>query len=172
MAFTLGLNITSSDAGNVANPCAPGAKKMTSCRIPRLAADYANSNPCNPCNPRTSKNPCSPYTPHRATNPCSPRNPRAAKNPCNPCAAGGIESPEISDAEAVDAYNCARPQMIQAYQKSRHPVTFDYSSWNRFSKISRSYSRWLGSYAPDKKHTRNRDNSDYRPDRSCHGQRP
>ena len=144
IAITLGLGFSTSNAGNVANPCAAnpcnpcsaGAKITTVCRIPRLVANYAKANPCNPC---ATKNPCNPCAGKNPCNPCAvknPCNPCAGKNPGNPCAAGDIEPPELSDSEAIAAYQCARPHMVQAYRKSGHPVGAEYSSWDRFSKVS------------------------------------
>lgn len=104
-------------AANPCNPCAASpcaADVPDNCVIPRLA-DAAH-NPCNPC---AARNPC---------NPC------AAKNPCNPCAAGAAV--ELTDAEAVAAYDCLRDGMRAAYGSSGNATAASYAGWRRYSRVA------------------------------------
>jgi hypothetical protein len=73
--------------------------------VPRLQAAAA----CNPCNPCAA----------------------AACNPCNPCAAGGTE---LTDAEAVAAYDCLLNDLKVAYAKSGNDIAVSYADWPRYSK--------------------------------------
>ena len=99
-------------AAAACSPCSPcGAGKI--CVVPRLQAAAA----CNPC-AAAKCNPCSPC------NPC---------NPCNPCAAGGAE---LSDAEAVAAYDCVLNELKAAYAKSGNDIAVSYANWSRYSKQS------------------------------------
>ena len=127
---------------NPCNPCAAaacgpcGAGKK--CVVPRLqsAAACNPCNPCaaakcNPCNPCAAAkcNPCNPC----AAAKCNPCNPCAAAacNPCNPCAAGGTE---LTDAEAVAAYDCLLNDLKVAYAKSGSDIAVSYADWPRYSK--------------------------------------
>ncbi len=132
-------------AAAACSPCGAGKK----CVVPRLQAAAAcnpcaaaKCNPCNPCNPCAAAkcNPCNPCNPCAAAkcNPCNPCNPCAAAkcnpcNPCNPCAAGGTE---LTDAEAVAAYDCLVNEMKAAYAKSGNDIALSYASWPRYSKQS------------------------------------
>ncbi len=126
-------------ACNPCNPCA--AAKCNPCN-PCAAAKCNPCNPCaaaacNPCNPCAAAkcNPCNPCNPCAAAkcNPCNPCNPCAAAkcNPCNPCAAGGTE---LSDAEAVAAYDCLLNDLKAAYAKSGNDIAVSYADWPRYSK--------------------------------------
>ena len=113
---------------NPCNPCA--AAKCNPCN-PCAAATCNPCNPCaaakcNPCNPCAAAkcNPCSPCSPCSPCNPC---------NPCNPCAAGGAE---LSDAEAVAAYDCVLNELKAAYAKSGNDIAVSYANWSRYSKQS------------------------------------
>ncbi len=128
-------------AGSPCNPCV-AAGVATECVVPRLVGSYHSGNPCavkkpyNPCNPCGTKKACNPCATNKA---CSPCNPCAASNPCspcNPCAAGLKEPPELSDAEAVAAYDCVSPHMAKAYRKSCHPAAVAYRDWQRFNWVS------------------------------------
>jgi hypothetical protein len=109
--------------------------------VPRLQAAAAcnpcaaaKCNPCNPCNPCAAAkcNPCNPCNPCAAAK-CNPCNPCAAAkcNPCNPCAAGGTE---LTDAEAVAAYDCLLNELKAAYAKSGNDIALSYADWPRYSK--------------------------------------
>jgi hypothetical protein len=109
------------------NPCAAAKPN------PRLAAACnpcaaAKCNPCNPC-AAAKCNPCNPC----AAAKCNPCNPCAAAacNPCNPCAAGGTE---LTDAEAVAAYDCLLNDLKVAYAKSGNDIAVSYADWPRYSK--------------------------------------
>ncbi len=114
------------------NPCNPfnpcGAVGMaTECVVPRLVAKSRNANPPAVKQPY---NPCKPCAAKRVCNPC------AVKKACNPCAAKAKRPPDLSDAEAVAAYDCVSPQLAEAYRKSGNPVAVAYRNWSRFSRIS------------------------------------
>ena len=102
--------------------------------MPRLAAvNPCAANPCNPCNPCAAvnpcaANPCNPCNPCAAANPCGPCNPCS---PCNPCAAGGAV--EISDAEALEVYDCVKGYMQEAYGVADDPNAGSYLGWWRYS---------------------------------------
>jgi hypothetical protein len=95
--------------------------------VPRLQAAAA----CNPC-AAAKCNPCNPCNPCAAAK-CNPCNPCAAAkcNPCNPCAAGGTE---LTDAEAVAAYDCLLNELKAAYAKSGNDIALSYADWPRYSK--------------------------------------
>lgn len=118
-------------AANPCNPCAASAAAVASgCVVPRLAnaAKAVTGNPCaaqNPCNPCSAANPCNPCA---AVNPC---NPCAAANPCNPCSAK--ETPELTHAEAVAAYDCILDEMRAGYRKSGNETAVRYVEWRRYS---------------------------------------
>jgi hypothetical protein len=124
---------------NPCNPCAGGGSAGLKCAVPRLQA--AAGNPCavpkasSPCNPCAAGNPC---------NPCA-----AASNSCNPCAAAGPV--QLTDAEAVAAYDCLLNEMRAAYAKSGSPVATSYSEWRRYSKnayVSATHgNRYVQNYA-------------------------
>ena len=137
---------------NPCNPCAAGGGAVSlKCAVPRLKS-AALCNPCNPCAAKKACNPCNPCAAAKCNpcnpcaaakcNPCNPCaaakcnpcNPCAAANPCNPCnpcAAGG--GAELTDAEAVKAYDCLLPQMTASYAKSDNKVAVSYPSWRRYS---------------------------------------
>ncbi|MDP6066304.1 MAG: cytochrome P460 family protein [Alphaproteobacteria bacterium] len=73
-----------------------------------------------------AKNPCA----AKGCNPCAAKNP-CATQACNPCAAA--EVPELTQAEAVAAYDCARQALRAAYAKSGLSYVGDYADWSRFS---------------------------------------
>ena len=104
------------------NPCAAAAGGATNCVVPRLQLAAA----CNPC---AAKSPC---------NPCAAA---AACNPCNPC--GAAAAVELTDAEAIAAYNCAKGMLKAGYVKSKLTsetgleIAAQYQDWRRFS--TRSY---------------------------------
>lgn len=120
------------------NPCNPAAAAGvgTECVVPRLVAKSHSENPpavkrpCSPCKPCAAQKSCAPCGAGNSCNPC------AAKKPCNPCAVSDEEPPNLSDAEAVAAYDCISPYMAKAYRKSCHPAAVAYQKWNRFSRIS------------------------------------
>ncbi|MHA1154083.1 MAG: cytochrome P460 family protein [Alphaproteobacteria bacterium] len=115
-------------AAAACNPCA--AAKCNPCN-PCNPCAAAKCNPCNPC-AAAKCNPCNPC----AAAKCNPCNPCAAAkcnpcNPCNPCAAGGLE---LTDAEAVAAYDCLLNEMKAAYAKSGNDIAVSYANWPRYSK--------------------------------------
>ena len=128
-------------AGAKANPCAAACNPCAAAKCNPCAAACNPCNPCaaakcNPCNPCAAAkcNPCNPC----AAAKCNPCNPCAAAkcnpcNPCNPCAAGGTE---LSDAEAVAAYDCLLNELKAAYAKSGNDIAVSYASWPRYSKQS------------------------------------
>ncbi|MBI3453952.1 MAG: cytochrome P460 family protein, partial [Rhodospirillales bacterium] len=90
----------------------------------------ARSNPCaakaNPC--AAKANPCAAKANPCAANPC-------AANPCGPCGpCGAAAAVEITDAEAVAAYDCVLKEIKAAYAKSSDPVAKTYLSWKQYSK--------------------------------------
>ncbi len=137
------------------NLCAAGGVAST-CVIPRLIAAQANpcnpcaANPCavNPCNPCAANpcavnlcNPCA-VNPCAAANPCNPcagANPCAA-NPCNPCAAAAPV--ELTDEEAIAAYQCIKPSLKAGYGKSNLmsdtglAIATNYQDWTRYSTLA------------------------------------
>lgn len=132
-----------------AGPCSPcavgGGSASLECAVPRLQAAAAGNpcavakpcSPCAPCNPCAAAcNPCNPCA--AACNPCNPC--AAACNPCSPCAAAacnpcGAGGPvQLTDAEAVAAYDCLLAEMKAAYAKSGNPVAASYSEWRRYSR--------------------------------------
>ena len=127
-------------AAAACSPCSPcGAGKI--CVVPRLQAAAAcnpcaaaKCNPCSPCNPCAAAkcNPCNPCAAAKCS-PCSPCSPCNPCNPCNPCAAGGAE---LSDAEAVAAYDCVLNELKAAYAKSGNDIAVSYANWSRYSKQS------------------------------------
>ena len=125
-------------AKKACNPCA--AKK--GCKPCAAKKACGACNPCaakKACNPCAAKKGCNPCAAKKACNPCAAKkgcNPCAASNPCNPCAAGGKVPPELSDGEAVAAYDCVSPHMAKAYKKSCHPAAVAYRKWRRFSRVS------------------------------------
>ncbi len=137
--------------GNPCNPCNPCAAAACSpcgagkiCVVPRLQAAAvcnpcaaAKCNPCNPCNPCAAAkcNPCNPC----AAAKCNPCNPCAAAkcNPCNPCGACNpcaASGAELTDAEAVAAYDCILGELKAAYAKSGNDIAMSYANWPRYSK--------------------------------------
>ena len=96
---------------------------------PKKCNPYAAAK-CNPC-AAAKCNPCNPC----AAAKCNPCNPCAAAkcNPCNPCAAGGTE---LTDAEAVAAYDCLLNELKAAYAKSGNDIAVSYADWPRYSKQS------------------------------------
>ncbi len=125
-------------AGTACNPC--GAKKNCNpCAAKKACNPCTAKKTCNPCavqrtcNPCTAKKTCNPCAATRTCNPCAAKK---TCNPCNPCAADGKVPPELSDAEAVAAYDCVVPHMTKAYAKSCHPAGRAYRSWARFSMVS------------------------------------
>jgi hypothetical protein len=108
-------------AKKTCNPCA--AKAVNPCNP--CAAKAAS--PCNPCAAKKAANPCNPCAP-KAANPCNP----CAANPCNPCGAAGAA--ELTDAEAVEVYDCLLKELKAAYAKSGNTVAVSYSGWARYSK--------------------------------------
>ncbi len=134
-----------------ANPCKPAAGLRnaglaTECVVPRLVAAARKTNPCaakkhgnscaaakKTCNPCAAKKTFNPSAAKKTGNPCS-----AVKKVCkaaNPCAAKRKEPPELTDAEARNAYNCVSPHMAKAYRKSLHPAAVGYRTWRRFSSV-------------------------------------
>jgi len=118
-------------AGNPCNPCVAAGVAME-CVVPRLVGAYHSGNPCavkKPCNP------CTPCGTMMACNPCAASKACSPCSPCNPCAASNKEPPELSDAEAVAAYDCVSPHMAKAYRKSCHPAAVAYRNWQRLSRV-------------------------------------
>lgn len=120
-AYAAGASYSACAAGNPCSPCA-GA-------------------PCNPC---AAANPCNPC----AAAACKPCNPCAAAA-CSPCGAAGPV--QLTDAEAVAAYDCLLNEMRAAYAKSGSPVATSYSEWRRYSKnayVSATHgNRYVQNYA-------------------------
>ena len=120
-------------------PRLQAAAACNPCAVARRCAAAACS-PCNPCNPcaAAARNPCNPCA--AAGNPCGA---------CNPCGASGAV--QLSDAEAVAAYDCLLNEMRAAYAQSGHPVAASYSEWRRYSKnayVSQTHgSRYVQNYA-------------------------
>jgi hypothetical protein len=115
-----------------ANPCAanPCAAKNPCAANPCAANPCAAKNPCaaNPCaaNPCAAKNPC-------AANPCA-ANPCAAKNPCaaNPCAANPCAAAapaELTDAQAIEAWDNLVSKMPAIYAKSGLAEAAQFLDW-------------------------------------------
>ncbi len=127
-------------------PCGAAGGVSKKCVVPRLQT-AAKCNPCavakcNPCaaacNPCAAKcNPCaaakcSPCSPCAAAK-CSPCSPCAAAcSPCSPCGAGAPA--ELTDAEAVAAYDCLLAELKAAYAKSDNDIALSYAAWTRYSK--------------------------------------
>jgi len=138
-------------AANPCNPCAAGstAEASNNCFVPRLAR-APTANPCaaaNPCSPCAAANPCNPCATANPCNPCAaanPCNPCAAANPCNPCAAGAAV--ELTNAEAVAAYDCVTGQMRSAYGKSGDATAAGYTGWRRYSRVAYQSSTHGGRY--------------------------
>ena len=117
MGFGVGLTIV---------PCTPRAASKS---LYQMAAA------CNPC---AVKNPCNPCA--AACNPCA----AAACNPCSPCSpCGAAAAVELTDAEAIAAYNCAKGVLKAGYAKSKLTsetgleIAAQYQDWRQFS--TRSY---------------------------------
>jgi len=112
-------------ACNPCNPCAAGGGSVSlECAVPRLQAAAAGK----PCTVAKPCSPCAPCNPCAAA--CNPCNPCAAA--CNPCGAGGPV--QLTDAEAVAAYDCLLAEMKAAYAKSGNAVAASYSEWRRYSR--------------------------------------
>ncbi len=120
------------------NPCA-AKNACNPCAAKKACAPCGAKNPCNPCaakkscNPCAAKNACNPCVAKKACAPCGAKNPC---NPCGPCGAAAKEPPELSDGEAIAAYDCVSPHLAKAYAKSCHPAARAYRGWRRFSKIA------------------------------------
>ncbi len=139
-------------AAAACNPCSPCARggAGSACAVPRLQA-AAKCNPCaaakcNPCNPCAAAA-CKPCNPCAAAK-CSPCDPCAA-GACNPCGAGG--GVELTDAEAVQLYDCLLKELKAAYEKSDNVVALSYASWPRYSRnayVSETHgNRYVQNYA-------------------------
>ncbi|MFQ5954687.1 MAG: cytochrome P460 family protein [Kiloniellales bacterium] len=145
-------------------PCAPCGPASVKCVVPRLAtaakkpcapcAPCAAAQPCAPCAPCAAKKPCAPCAPCAAAKPCAPCAPCAAAQPCAPCApCGPAAAPELTDAEALAAYECILEDMRAAYAKSGNQVAVSYTSWPRYSTQSYQSAthggRYVQNYAND-----------------------
>lgn len=152
------------------NPCAGGGSMSAklACAVPRVAAAWG-CNPCaaKGCNPCGGCNPCNPCGAMRQCNPCAAKqcNPCAAKgcNPCaasNPCAAQGCNpcggcnpcaggtGAEITDAEAIAAYECAKESLRSTYGEYGDYV--DGASYNTTPYVSGTHGmRYVNNYGND-----------------------
>lgn len=127
-------------ACNPCNPCA-AKKACNPCNPcnPCAAAACSPCNPCNPCNP-CAAGACGPASDcvvpglASACNPCNPCAAKKAGNPCNPCnPCGAAAAPELSAAEAADAYSCIKGALRAGYLKSGDQWAGAYQSWQLYN---------------------------------------
>ncbi len=131
------------------NPCGGGGATSMKCAIPRLITASA-CNPCaakkgcGACNPCGAKKACGGCNPCAAKKGCGGCNPCAAKKACNPCGAksacgacnpcaGGGDAPELTAAEARNAYDCLIKDLMAGYSKSGLKVAAGYKNWKNYS---------------------------------------
>ena len=117
-------------AKKACNPCA--AKK--GCGGCNPCAAKKGCGGCNPCAAKKACSPCNPCAAKKACNPCNPcgaKNACGACNPCNPCAAG--DAPELTAAEARNAYDCLVKDLVAGYAKSGLDVASYYKDWKNYS---------------------------------------
>ncbi len=123
-------------AAKACSPCSPCAAAKCSPCSPCAAAKCSPCSPCaaakcSPCSPCAAAK-CSPCSPCAAAK-CSPCSPCAAAcSPCSPCGAGAAA--ELTDAEAVAAYDCLLAELKAAYAKSDNDIALSYAAWTRYSK--------------------------------------